>query len=520
MPTGTGTMTPAFESLDGASVLRLTSVRGGGGTGLSLPGTRNVAGQGLDFEIRLNTLVQGTGASTDEFIALSLSAVDDPNRSLYVNLFSDANGANRQFRSARSDLGRLDQAFAFADNTWYRLKLEAAANGNVRAVVLSDASTELLSRDLGVTADWFTGGARFGIYQFNTLGGTATKADVAIDWARLDTTPAAPAPLVLDALTSGERTVATQRDLYSFTLAQDTLVVMDPRVDNGQLRWTLTGDRGQIGSLNFQQRSWDMGGNPVMRLAAGTYTLRIDGNTTGAYGFRLMDLSAATVLTPGTPLSDTLAPGNSTRAYRFDAAAGDRVYFDAQQASNGDSSWRLISPSGDQRWITGLTSDVDVTTLDQAGTWTLVVEGRRYQAAATNAFRINAQPVADIEATLVVGERVDGTIAHTGQRLHYEFTLGTRAAMLFDALSDSPFNWSLRGPRGTLVGPGGFLGGERAIRSSDSWDIGGNPLLDLEAGNYVLTVDGAADATGNVAFRLLDLAAATPITPGWPAAGR
>ncbi|NNU43751.1 LamG domain-containing protein [Ramlibacter sp. B156] len=413
-------------------MLRLQNSIAGQFRGEGWTTTSNAVGQGLNYEVRFNTLVQGTGAGSDELIGLSLTDVADPNRWIATALYSNASGAARQFRIDSRGVGGSgfqSPAFAFADNTWYRLRLEAAVDGHLRAVVLSDVGVELASLSFGVTSDVFAGGFRAGIYQANTNGGTSTT-DVAIDWARLDTTPAAPAPLVLDALTSGERTVATQRDLYSFTLAQDTLAVMDPRVDNGQLRWTLTGDRGQIGSLNFQQRSWDMGGNPVMRLAAGTYTLRIDGNTTGAYGFRLMDLSAATVLTPGTPLSDTLAPGNSTRAYRFDAAAGDRVYFDAQQASNGDSSWRLISPSGDQRWITGLTSDVDVTTLDQAGTWTLIVEGRRYQAASTNAFTVNVVPAVTTTTDITFGQTV-GTGARWGAGAP---ALGSGTALEFDGL--------------------------------------------------------------------------------------
>jgi hypothetical protein len=98
---------------------------------------------------------------------------------------------------------------------------------------------------------------------------------------------------VLGQLTSGSRAVNTQRDLYSFTLTQATQLAMDPRVDDPNLVWTISGERGVMGTLNFRQRSSDFGGNPVMTLAPGSYTLRIDGNTTGAYSFRLLDLAGA-----------------------------------------------------------------------------------------------------------------------------------------------------------------------------------------------------------------------------------
>jgi hypothetical protein len=85
--------------------------------------------------------------------------------------------------------------------------------------------------------------------------------------------------------------------------------------------------------------------------------LRIDGNTTGAYAFALLDLASATVFAPGTVQSGALNPGNSTALYAFNANAGDKVFFDMQSVDNSDSSWRLISPTGDQRWINGLGTD-------------------------------------------------------------------------------------------------------------------------------------------------------------------
>jgi hypothetical protein len=73
----------------------------------------------------------------------------------------------------------------------------------------------------------------------------------------------------------------------------DRLIANDgaegPFVDNARNDPAITTIPNVVfGALNFQQRSWDYTGNPVMRLSAGTYTLKVDGNTTGAYGFRLL----------------------------------------------------------------------------------------------------------------------------------------------------------------------------------------------------------------------------------------
>ncbi|MBY0467445.1 MAG: LEPR-XLL domain-containing protein, partial [Burkholderiaceae bacterium] len=424
-----------FETLDGASVLRLKGNMPYTGRAAGFTQATNVVAQGLSYEVRFNTLVQSAATGVDELIGLNVVDVDDPGRYAYIDLFSDSNGGGRVIRTGSGGISggafSTQQGYAFTDNTWYRIKFEAAADGNLRAVLLSDNGVELFSRDLGFTTDAFAKGARFGIFQNNTTGGT-TPRDVAIDWARLTTTPAAPQPLVLGQLVNGNRAVPTQRDLYTFTVAQDTQVVMDTRNDIGALRWTITDARGVIGSLNFQQRSWDWGSNPVMALKAGTYTLQIDGNTTGAYGFRLLDLASATVFAPGASQSGSLVPGNATALYAFDATAGDKLYFDAQSVANGDATWRLISPSGDQRWITGLGSDVDVSTLDQTGRWVLVIEGRRYQAASTNAYTFNVQPVAATTTDITLGQQVG-----VGPRwVAGAPALGAGSALAFDAMRE------------------------------------------------------------------------------------
>ena len=116
----------------------------------------------------------------------------------------------------------------------------------------------------------------------------------------------------------------------------------------------------------------DIGGNPLLQLVAGTYELAVDapGDQTGAYSFRLLDEATAEALTPGVPVSGLLDPANSTRMFRFDAEAGERFYFDMRSVANGNGSWRLLDPNGNQVWFTGIGSDVDVQTLAFTGPYT------------------------------------------------------------------------------------------------------------------------------------------------------
>ncbi|MCB1967891.1 MAG: hypothetical protein KDI64_18145, partial [Candidatus Accumulibacter sp.] len=80
--------------------------------------------------------------------------------------------------------------------------------------------------------------------------------------------------------------------------------------------------------------------------------------------------------------------------YRFNAAAGDRFYFDRVSFSGAYyTEWRLLDPWGKTVW--GPThfyyDDVDVTTLDFDGVYTLLVEGRYHESGTSN-YTLNVSP--------------------------------------------------------------------------------------------------------------------------------
>jgi subtilase family serine protease len=327
---------------------------------------------------------------------------------------------------------------------------------------------------------------------------------------------------VTSALTLGATVNASigqpgERDSYTFTLADRKQVVFDVLSDIG-FTWTLTGPRGVVVNARSMQSTdaQDFGSNPVLDLVAGAYTLVIDAaaDAVGAYSFRMLDLAAAEAITPGTPRSATLSPGTGTALFRFEGVVGERYYFDMQSFASGNGTWRLIGPYGDYLLNGGFGADSDVTTLVSTGTHVLLFEGRRNNGPASSiAFTFNVQKVVDDTPALVLGQTQNGAIAHAGQRDLYTFTLADRKQIVFDALSDTSFSWTLTGPRGTIVN-------NRSLQSSDAQDFSGSPVLDLVAGDYVLAVDVSAETTGPYSFRLLDLAAATPITPGSPVAGQ
>ena len=259
-----------------------------------------------------------------------------------------------------------------------------------------------------------------------------------------------------------------------------------------------------------------------MNLIPGNYTLTIDGSADaiGAYSFRLLNLAAATPVTPGVAFSGTLNPANETDAYRFDVVGGEELFFDVTANNNFASArWRLLDPYLNlvfERDFANTGSDVGPLTLTRPGTYTLLMEGRYFETTPSSYTVVltpqgtGTVPLFPTGTPLTLNGTVSDTIGIAGEQDIYTFTLPGAASLYFDVLgpNDGNFVWSLLGPAGTVVGG-------RPFTSTDSHDIG-NPVLSLIGGNYALTVAANSNVTGNYSFRLLNLADAIAITPGTP----
>ncbi|WP_295529412.1 CARDB domain-containing protein, partial [uncultured Pseudacidovorax sp.] len=311
---------------------------------------------------------------------------------------------------------------------------------------------------------------------------------------------------------SGSLTQPGQKRSHTFELAEAGRFLFDSLANQGSLRWTLTGPQGTVASsVAFSGSDW-YSGPGVLNLPAGAYTLTVqgDGDAAGAYSFRLLDLSSAQALTPGTPVQGSRTPGAKADLYRFDAAAGSTWFFDVTANNDGNTNWRLLDPQGRVVVGPGGLGDYGPFTLSQAGRYTLVVESwPGTTGTSTYGFRLNAQQIG--RQAIALGSRFDATIGQAGDRQVFTFSLTEARSVYVDLLAYADnLVWSLKGPQGLLVD-------QRRLYSTDSAD--GLSLLVLPPGDYEFTVQGAGEGTGTAAFRLLDLAQARPLTPGTAVSG-
>ena len=124
-----------------------------------------------------------------------------------------------------------------------------------------------------------------------------------------------------------------------------------------------------IGPLQGHVEPKSVGGasnlsRPAIRffLTSGDYTLTHPlGDATGSYGFRLLDLAAASPIVPGDPVTGNLPSGTETDLYQFSATAGDQFLLDRQALSAGSPSWRLIGPYGVEVYSGGFADSSTLT---------------------------------------------------------------------------------------------------------------------------------------------------------------
>jgi hypothetical protein len=409
-----------------------------------------------------------------------------------------------QFNAIAGDLYFFDRLSATSGNVWWRL--------------IDPYGQQVWSNNFGNGSIGTQALASTGIYTLLVEGYIQNTAAVSYSFNAQKVTNTT-ATLTLGTQVNSAITQAGQQNLYTFNVANPSQLYFDSLTNDGSLIWTLTGPRGtEINNRSFVNSDGfnlnQQGYLPVLNLIAGNYTLSVAGvsDHTASYSFRVSDLASATQIAPGTPISGTLSPGNSTNLYKFNATVGDLFYFDEQSVSGaGPNYWRLIDPYGRQVWFQSF-ADVPTQALAFTGTYTLLVEGNVANTSPGN-YTFNVQKVTNTTAGLTVGNQVNGAITQAGQQNLYTFNLASPSQLYFDSLTnDSSLSWTLTGPRGIEVNSRNFVYSDGYYANTNQQ--GYLPVLNLIAGNYTLAVSGTFGHTASYSFRLSDMASATQITPG------
>ena len=209
--------------------------------------------------------------------------------------------------------------------------------------------------------------------------GATTPAVVSfeIDKGQPVAAPAAGTAITLGALVTGSLTTSAPLR-YSFDLTSATKLYFDPVSWGNGTTWTLTGPRG----TEFLDNPFNSlaSTNHVFDLVAGSYTLALKtSNFSYQSSFRVLDMAAATALTFNQTTTIPAPTFASTMLYKFDATAGEHLYFDYLNYNGGFSSttaWTVFDSYGRQvatNLFNG--SDLEIASMPITGTYTLAIQG-------------------------------------------------------------------------------------------------------------------------------------------------
>jgi subtilase family serine protease len=270
----------------------------------------------------------------------------------------------------------------------------------------------------------------------------------------LRTTTISEAPLTPGGNIAGEISVPGEQDVYKFNVATPTWVHID-NLQYAPFNWRLSGPQGDVASSSFaSDQLW------VYQLQPGDYTMTLWGNgeTVGAYRFRILNLNASPLLATGTETATSLNPPGGTVAYALNLSAGQTLTNRLLSRSNivSGPSWAVIDPDGDVLVNEHVTT-ARAYTADHTGRYALLILGWRDETGTNAAVRfiVDSGPInppAPFEGSpATFGADLTGTLDATSTNAH-TFTLTERSFIGIDNLTpDSPHRWTLRNRSRTLV---------------------------------------------------------------------
>ncbi len=396
--------------------------------------------------------------------------------------------------------------FRFTATAGQRLVFDAISSvftANFR--IFDPGNTQIVGSNIGFDTEFTAPEA--GTYLLEIEGNSTTPVNYSFQLVSPTTTTAA---LTLGTPVAGTISELGELDIYTFAGTAGQRLIYDATVNNGtNFLATLTSPSGAVVGSGI---NGNFDGSLVTLTETGTYQLLIQGqvggaNGTGNYNFNLIDTTAAPTISLDTVTTGTLSPGGESDFYRFTAAAGQRLVFDAI-SSVFTANFRIFDPGNTQIIGTNIGFDTEFTA-PEAGTYLLEIEGN-----STTPVNYSFQLVSPTTTTtaLTLSSPVAGTINELGERDIYTFTGTVGQRLIYDATANNSNSLivSLISPSGALVG------------STIDTDFDGSLVTLTEAGTYQLIVEGqvsSPNSTGNYNFKLIDAGNAPLITLGTAISG-
>jgi len=396
--------------------------------------------------------------------------------------------------------GREVAAYRFNGTAGRTLAFDAlsALNGNVGCQVIGPDGEVVANTSFATDSAPFTLPLT-GEYKVIVTGRTAAAYPYSFRLLDLDAAPG----LTAGTTVSPSFPDGQESNWYNVTLTAGQWITYD----------TLGG-----GTPGSQARLFDPAGNALFTVNAdrnsdptfvsrsGTYRLQVQ-TTQGdpaTIPFRLLDLGTATPLTFGVAATGKLATGRETLLYRFNADAGDPLFYDGLAGTFQSAIVSIYDPAGNRLTDVNPDGDRGPILAPTSGTYMVAVFGESDSPGEVHFRFLNLSTA----PALTLGAATNATFATGGETLAYRFQGSAGQRLLYDPENTATNigDFALLGPGQKLVSSGNALG-----------NLG--PILLDEDGTYTLLIRGTSNTAASFNFRLLDVAAAPALSTNSPNAG-
>jgi hypothetical protein len=249
--------------------------------------------------------------------------------------------------------------------------------------------------------------------------------------------------------------------------------------------------------------------NGLLRLTeTGSYQIVVDssGDSTGSYGFSLIDPTLLPEAPFDTVITGQLSPGSEDDLFRFRGVKGQKIFLN-QLSNSGRVSWALLDEGNRVVAEDSLMRDLEFY-LPSDGEYILTLKGQEAFSTVINyAFEIVAPE--EITAPLTLGSNsaansISGRISRPGEEDFFTFegSIGQRVYLdRLNPIDTGAITFRLYSPSENLVfGPQNFVSGHEVP-----------PITLTEEGIYRVRIDGTGDSIGDYSFSLRDLALASTV---------
>ena len=346
-----------------------------------------------------------------------------------------------------------------------------------------------------------------------------TDSDVSYEFQINDVTPTpesneGPINSELETLRSGQISVVGEVDTYEFSVETPTAIFFDGLPSDPNIMARLYAPDGTTFIFETARTENDSAVDhwfygyyrPYQLTQTGDYKLEVYGNgqATGDYNFKLVDLAAASSLELDT-ITDAPLDSNETTVYKFDGQAGQKLWFDGLNTTNPSVTARLLNPEGDRiADITNWHGDLQLPSLEADGEHYLLLQSNN-SSDTTASFQL-----LDMSgASILERDANQETTLNPWESLVYKFEGEAGEKVWIDGLdaSHSRVKAWLYNSSGRKIGENNYQWPSLTGLPNDIF------LETLEAdGEYYLVLESKNNENTTTTFRLLDDDSATPLT--------